>query len=237
MLYIDLLFIIILFSSQILDNNLEFFSVFYSDFKVIVRSPYRWKLKNWIYAGIIICVTIALYTIDDSITSLMLQNISPFTKTIAKTAKLFGDGNFIIISISAFYLCGLIFKNNRAKKTALLCLESLLITAVFIQLLKFTFHRHRPSSGDLFNTFDGPSFSGANLAFPSGHSSVAFSVLTVIAIEYCDIPIIPPIAYSIAILTAISRVHDSAHWTSDVFFGSVLAFFIAKFITENHKKF
>ncbi|MBF0541307.1 MAG: phosphatase PAP2 family protein [Nitrospirae bacterium] len=236
MFYIDLLFILILLSSQISENNLGFFKVFYKDFKGTISSPFRWKLKDWLYAGLIIGVTLALYKIDSNITSLIRHYIRPFTITIAKMAKLCGDGNFLFISISVFYICGIIFKNERAKKTALLCLESLLITAFFIQILKFSFHRHRPSSGDLFNTFDGPGLQGANLAFPSGHASAAFSVLSIIALEYSELPIIPFLAYSIATLTALSRVHDNAHWASDVFFGGALAFFIARNIIDSHKE-
>lgn len=237
MIYIDLLFILILLASQILENNLGYFHGFYKDFKAICSSPFRWKIKDWIYVGIVISLTIILYIIDPLIKTLALQNTNLFIDIISKTAKLFGDGNVILFSIIGFYICGVICKNKRARKTALLCLESLLITALFIQALKFSFHRHRPSSGDLFNSFNGPGLSGDNLSFPSGHASAAFSVLTVIAKEYHDIPIIPPLAYGMALLTAFSRVHDNAHWGSDVFFASCLAYFIAGYITGSHKSF
>ncbi|GAG36228.1 unnamed protein product, partial [marine sediment metagenome] len=54
--------------------------------------------------------------------------------------------------------------------------------------------------------------------------------------EYSDIEVIPPLAYGLATLTALSRVNDDAHWSSDVFFSSALSYFTAKAIIRRHKK-
>ena len=56
----------------------------------------------------------------------------------------------------------------------------------------------------------------------------------VIASEYKG-PVIPVIAYSAAALTALSRVHDKRHWASDIFFGSVIGYFIARQIVKKSR--
>jgi membrane-associated phospholipid phosphatase len=65
---------------------------------------------------------------------------------------------------------------------------------------------------------------------------LAFSVGAAIASEYHDIAWVPPLAYGIATLVALSRINDNDHWASDVFFGSAVGFFTAKAIVALHKK-
>jgi len=232
--YVVLVTILLCFA---LDNKSEYFYGYFKDLKTILSSPLRWDLKNWIYLTIVVILTIVIYSIDPYIQAFAQDNVNNITIIISRDAKLFGSNNFIFVLLASMFICGIIFKDKLIRKTALLGLESLLITALFIQILKFSFHRHRPNTGDSYNIFDGPGLSGENLylSFPSGHASVAFSVLSIIAKEYSHIPIIPPVAYSIATLTAFSRVHDNVHWASDVFFGGVIAYFIAKSIVDSRK--
>jgi membrane-associated phospholipid phosphatase len=83
---------------------------------------------------------------------------------------------------------------------------------------------------------DGPSFSTSHLSFPSWQSSSAFAIGTVIASEYSDKVWVPPLAYGIATLTGLARIHNNDHWASDVFIGSAIGFFTAKAIVALHKK-
>ena len=61
-------------------------------------------------------------------------------------------------------------------------------------------------------------------AFPSGHTSMAFSIATVYAKMYDDYLAVPVIAYSAASLVGLSRLTEHAHWASDVFVGAVLGY-------------
>jgi membrane-associated phospholipid phosphatase len=64
-------------------------------------------------------------------------------------------------------------------------------------------------------------------SFPSGHASSAFAVAAVIADQskkvYIDI-----LAYSLATLVAISRIHIDKHWASDILVGSAFGYVVAK---------
>ena len=44
------------------------------------------------------------------------------------------------------------------------------------------------------------------------------------------------VAFIPAFLTAISRVYQNYHWTSDVFLGAMIGYFTGKFITDLHKE-
>ncbi|MFC1769993.1 phosphatase PAP2 family protein, partial [Nitrospirota bacterium] len=68
----------------------------------------------------------------------------------------------------------------------------------------------------------------------SGHSSAAFSVMTVFAHQYRDTKWVPYAAYGTAALTALSRVHDDKHWASDVLFGGAVGIFSARSVLDVH---
>ena len=67
-------------------------------------------------------------------------------------------------------------------------------------------------------------------SFPSGHAASAFAVASVID-DQSERFSVDFLAYSLATLAAMSRVHDNEHWMSDVFIGSALGYFIGKKIS------
>ena len=216
--------------SKELKLNGDYFEGYISDIKSILISPSRWQRSDWIKASLIIGITAGLYTQDQKIQDWVQENRSSVSDRISEFAKPFGDGRYTLPGLGALYLYGHLLEDEKAQRTALLSLKSFVISGLFVQALKFTGHRHRPSSGDPYNTWDGPGFSASNLSFPSGHSSSAFAIATVIASEYRDKAFVAPLVYSIATLTTLSRVNDNAHWASDVFFGAIIGYFTAKAI-------
>jgi membrane-associated phospholipid phosphatase len=216
--------------------NRDYFKGYVSDTKSILTSPLRWGVSGWVKASFVVSITVGLYTSDQEIQDWVQGERSDTSDSIAKFAEPFGDPTYTLPSLTALYLYGQFFKNEKAKRTTLLSFESLAISAgIFTQAIKFTAHRHRPRSGDPDDTWDGPSFSASHLSFCSGHSASAFAVATTIATEYKNIVFIPPLAYGIATLTALSRVNDNYHWASDVFFGSAVGYFTAKAIVGLHR--
>jgi len=216
--------------SKELKLNNDYFEGFISAIKSILTSPSHWQRSDCINASLIVGITAGLYTQDQKIQDWAQENRSSVSDKISEFAKPFGDGRYTLPGLGAFYLYGHLFEDEKAQRTALLSLKSYVVSGLFVQALEFTGHRHRPSSGDPYNTWDGPSFSTSNLSFPSGHSSSAFAIATVIASEYRDKAFVPPLVYGIATLTALSRVNDNAHWASDVFFGAIIGYFAAKAI-------
>lgn len=197
-------------------------------------SSVRWGKPDWIKVSLVVGTTAGLFYLDADIQDWVQKTRSDTTDKIASFAKPFGNGRYTLPPLAALYLYGRLAENKKAGRIVLLSLKSFAVTGVFTQVLKYSLHRHRPVTGDPYDTFDGPGFSTKNLSFPSGHSSSAWSILTVVALEYKDSVFIPPLAYGIAALTALSRVHDNAHWASDAFFGSALGYFTAKTVVALH---
>ena len=217
-----------------LNIDKEYFKGYLTDGKNIVTSPARWERDDWIKASLVLGGTVALYLFDDNIQDWTQDNKDSLSEDISKFAEHFGDGKYLLAGYGGFYLLGQATKDVRANRTALLGLESFVISGLFTQAFKFTFHRHRPKSGDSFDTWDGPSLDSDHLSFTSGHSAVAWSFATVVASEYKDTPYVAPIAYTLATLASLSRIHDNKHWASDVFAGAALGYFTSKAIIAYH---
>jgi membrane-associated phospholipid phosphatase len=108
--------------------------------------------------------------------------------------------------------------------------EALLISGVVTQLIKGTVGRERPSSatGHADNYEFGRGFgNNAFSSFPSGHTSVAFSVATVMAVGTAHkSPLlhntISVIAFGVATSVGLSRLYDNDHWASDVLGGAAV---------------
>lgn len=216
--------------------NRQYFTGYFTDLKTILSSPARWDGNDWITAGCIAGMTAGLYTQDTKIQTWVQKNKNSTVNGIGNFTTDIGFGAYTIPLLGGFYLYGHLSDDSKPRTTVLLAAESFMLTGVLVQTLKFSAHRHRPYSGDPYNAFDGPGVSNASelMSFPSGHASSAFSIATVIASEYENSVIIPPLAYGIASITAINRVLHNAHWTSDIFLGSAIGYFTGKTVVKAH---
>lgn len=74
------------------------------------------------------------------------------------------------------------------------------------------------------------------LSFPSGHTSIAFTTATLWYNWHGPAAGIP--MYSLAFITALSRINDKRHWPADVIFGAVLGTVTARalYLSEKDEK-
>lgn len=207
--------------------NREFFKNFADDFSKVLISPKDWEKRDLLNFSAVFSAGLLLYTLDQEIRGLVQDRRSQSSDEIFKFTTHFGDGGILLGSIAAAYAAGEIFNSNGLRKTALLSLESGLTAGFIVGGLKFVAGRARPDSGESSHTFHPFSTRSSFYSFPSGHSASAFAVAETIAEQsrrtYVDI-----LAYSLATLVALSRVHNDRHWASDVFIGSSIGYFVAK---------
>lgn len=196
----------------------------------------RWDQISWLNAGLVIGTTIILYNNDQAIQRFFVENRKTTTDSISGIVKPFGDPVYLIPTLLIIYIASKRNPNDNIRQVAELGLESIILTDTATGLLKLATHRHRPYTGSDFNHWDGPNLNLSNdrLSFPSLHAANAFALATVVSSVYHDNKFVAPIAYSLASLTALSRIHDNDHWASDVFFGAVLGYYTAKIIIGRH---
>lgn len=219
-------------SQNKLELNQGYLKGMWSDLIYTATSPSRWDRSDWLTAGLVAGGTAFFIGLDEEIRDYFEDNRSSTTDDLANIFEPFGNGAFTIPALAAFYIFGHFDENEKAKRTALIATESFLITGLYTTVLKVTFGRHRPSTGDSSTSFDG--FTTDHNSFPSGHTSTAFAIATVVANEYEETPYIKPIAYGLATLTGLSRMNDEKHWASDVFFGAALGYFTSKTLLRLH---
>jgi membrane-associated phospholipid phosphatase len=161
-------------------------------------------------------------------------------KDISPVITNLGDGTFSAGLFGGFVGYGLIFKNEKACEIGKIGMESFLLTGVTVQLLKNLCGRERPSAatrpgGSWHGPFSylrepkgGRGISSFD-AFPSGHTATVFAAATTIA-DFSTAPWVSYTCYSLATLTAISRVTESTHWLSDCFVGAIIGYYGTKLV-------
>lgn len=216
--------------------NKDYFNGYVADFKSMITLPARWNAPEWFTATLVTGVAVGLYDNDAKIQKWVLEHKTTTTDNIGDNATLVGNGALTIPVVGGMYLYGYLADDGKMRKTALLSVESFILTGVFVQTLKYSTGRHRPYTDDPPHTWNGPRRhnSGSAMSFPSGHASAAFSVATVIASEYDNV-VVPTLAYGVAAITALNRVAHNAHWSSDIFVGSAIGYFTGKAIVASHR--
>jgi len=232
-----LIFFLIFFSYQNLfpgqevspENKLnkEFLIKSGKDFKEALFSPKDWGKRDFLKFSSILGTGILVYAFDQDIQDWIQDRRNSKADDVFKTISDFGHGVFLTGLIAALYTSGEISDNNSLRKTALLSLESFVTSGVIVLGLKCVIGRARPKTGESKNVFHLFSTSSSYNSFPSGHASSVFAVATTIADQSED-AFIDILSYSLATLVAFSRVYNNKHWASDVFFGSVIGYFVAK---------
>jgi hypothetical protein len=143
------------------------------------------------------------------------------------------------------YGAGLVFKDARAKDTGALALNAIAQTFLIDFFIKGMSGRRRPFYADGEDHWAGPAGfferfapenDGLYDSFPSGHAATAFSVATVIALQYRHRPWVPVLAYTIAAGVGLSRMTEDVHWASDVFVGAVVGHLVARLIVREHRQ-
>lgn len=202
----------------------------------LFTSPLRWDSSDWLTFGVVMGGTATLFLADEPLNDFTRKNQNSTGKGIASFGNTIGNPLLHFPAMGAFYLYGHMADDSKARRTSLLAFESLTITGLVTSAHKMLFNRHRPKAGDGNWAWDGPSIGGENVSFCSGHTSSSFALATVFAEEYKDNKYVPPVAYGLATMVAMSRIYSNEHWISDTFFGAALGYFTSKAILSYHKK-
>lgn len=207
----------------------EFFKNILSDQKAIWGAPLHRKRSDakWIIPGAI--GFMALVT-TDRITG---DEMAEFDSQLATSRIVSKAGSVYTLGAvsGAFYLVGRRKNDYRARETGLLSAEALLDSVIVESALKGITQRARPSAGRERSEF----FDGGN-SFPSGHSTQAWAVATVIANEYKDHRSVKFFAYGAAAAVSVARFTSTKHYISDVVVGSALGYGIGKYVYSAHHR-
>jgi hypothetical protein len=189
-----------------------------TDVRDVLEAPLDWKAPQWERFSLGVAGVGVAALLDGTVRDAERRDHSHLADQVAKDFEPLGNAAAFGV-LSAFYLGGLITDDARAKAVGEDGLiASLIAGGIITPALKLASGRTRPR--DATQTFEFKPFSGAS-SFPSGHTTEAFAVASVIAAEY-DSGWIKGISYGTATLVGFARVHHQAHFLSDVTAGALI---------------
>jgi hypothetical protein len=188
------------------------------DARDVLGAPLSWRGPQWEKFSLAVAGIGAAALLDRTVRDAERRDHNHFTDQVAKDFEPLGNAAAFGV-LSSFYLVGLVGDDARSRHVAEDGLiASVIAGGIITPALKFATGRTRPR--DATRTFEFRPFSGAS-SFPSGHTTEAFAVASVIATEY-DSRWTKAVSYGTAALVGFARVHHQAHFLSDVTAGALI---------------
>ncbi|TWI86565.1 phosphatase PAP2 family protein [Chitinophaga japonensis] len=207
------------------------------DFKFIVGRPARWTSKDLTRLGIVLGATGLLMAGDHEIKQFFSGNRTKSINSVSGQIEPFGN-TYGPLLLGGMYLAGVVTRERPLEHASLMATKSLIISTLFYTATKAIIRRQRPAfTNDPFS-YNAPfSMDKRFTSFPSGHMHTVMTIATALAEVYGkDHPWVPWVAYSIAGLTGVSRLYDNRHWSSDVWIGASLGYFVTKTVFKRHRQ-
>lgn len=211
------------------DDILSDTKIFISDGAAFYSAPFKFNSKEWLYTGAGMVSLGVIMTQDKNLHSTLTKGDKEGDFwSVVKNA---GEVKYAGIGSGAVYLTGLLTRNKEIRETGRMLLQSLIYSGGITIILKTVTGRSRPYFSDSQYDFNWFEKDEEKQAFPSGHATVAFAISTVFA-ERINTWWSRSFFYSLAALTAYSRIHDNQHWVSDAVLGSVIGFGSGYFVVH-----
>lgn len=202
----------------------------------VITDPGDWQGKDWVLASSLVVGGSLLILGDEYIASSARSNSSDWADaTSMYFAEPLGSGLITLPAMATLSTVGWATDNEQHVYVGLQGIKAYFLAGGATLALKFLFRRERPSEQEVLDplAFHGPFTPGTDhLSFPSGHTATVFAVATVVAKGYPETPWVGYMSYSLAGLAGLSRIYDGKHWSSDVYFGALLGWYIGHVIME-----
>lgn len=199
------------------------------DAQYFLTAPVRWERREWTRLGMGIVAVAASAALDEEIRDFIENNSSPASESMAGAFEPFGQ-EYSWGVLAAFYLGGRHFQNEQASAVARDGLAASVIAAgVITPILKTVVGRKRPSQTE--GTF---ALREGGASFPSGHTTQAFALASVISSHYQS-PWVKASAYGIASLVGAARMQNNGHYASDVIAGAVIGTLVGRTVVRLHR--
>ena len=202
------------------------------DTEYTLSRPMQWEAAEWKKFSLYMAGIGSILLLDDEIYDGIQRNRTEATSDVARVVEEFGSFPSFGI-MGAFYVGGAMLDNYKAKTVAMDAFAASLVSAgVITSTLKVIVGRSRPDEGD--GTYRFQPFGGHN-SFPSGHTTQAFSLASVIAGHY-DEWWVDALSYGIAGGVGLARIEQEAHFPSDVVAGAIIGTVVGKTIVRYNRK-
>lgn len=230
------LFVFITFESPLFAQFKYTFSQFGSETVDFIKQPTKWDGSDWLTLGLIGAGTFFVAQADQPIRTDVLKDQRYYYSAPVVAGRLWGEVYSPIVLFTGFGLYSVLDNDIGARKIAYEVGQASLYAGALSFVLKLAIGRSRPylNQGNSFFRPFSSIFNQDNKSMPSGHSTVAFILSTVLS-RNAKSPVLKVLAYVPAVLTMASRVYQDEHWTSDTFAGAALGYFVATWVVDQHE--
>jgi membrane-associated phospholipid phosphatase len=197
----------------------------------ILKSPVHFSGKDWAITGAIVGTTALSMFLDNDIRDVVRRNQTETMDNITKVGQYYGEVAPAVSLSAGLYAVGLIFNERSVSLTGRLLAESLLYAGTINVLLKVLFSRSRPYNNNGNMDFGNYVFDNDYYSMPSGHTTVAFVVSTVLAERIQNIYATIGL-YGLASLTAYQRIYSDNHWFSDSVLSAAIGMVIGRTVVK-----
>jgi membrane-associated phospholipid phosphatase len=205
------------------------------DFAYLATSPTRLDTEGALWTLGIVGTGGLLYWQDSKIRHWFRDHRTSTLDNLSPVVEKFGVFGVDLGLLALYGGTGYLIENEKMQETALLSLESFLVSGAITVGVKGAAGRARPDLAEGKSSFKPFSLDLDYTSFPSGHASDAFSIASVFAAMH-DSPLVGVAAYSVASLVGLQRLYADRHWASDVFAGAVLGTVVGKSVVYLHKQ-
>lgn len=200
------------------------------DTRDIFTSPLRWDRQDWLLAGGLTGLVAGVSMLDGNTRTEAQEGRNAQLDSFTKQAQKFG-AEYSFLVLGGFEAYGHFAGDDKAKAVAMDGVTASVIAGGLIApLVKFTVGRVRPAQST--HTFQFKPFSGSE-SFPSGHTTQAFAVASVIAAHY-DQWWVQGLSYGLAGVVGYSRIEQNAHYASDVVAGAIIGTVVGRAVVHRH---
>jgi len=208
----------------------EFFKNILRDQKAIWTSPLHLRASDARWLVPLGAGTAALIATDQQTGDEVAESDRPLnaSRIVSYAGSAYATGGVA----AGFYLFGRANHNYRARETGILAGEALIDSAIVSTSIKTITQRTRPNGGKSRSDF----FDGGS-SFPSGHSTQAWTLATIVAHEYHDHVAVQIAAYATASAVSVARFTGRNHYLSDVLVGGAMGYGIGRYVYRTrHRK-
>jgi membrane-associated phospholipid phosphatase len=210
--------------------SLDTLRLFADDMVYVFTAPTRWDAGDWLVAagagGFALGTTAFDRSIRDSVQAHRSAKLDRFSRGFQHMGS---DYSFVVLAGFEGYH---FLADDRRSQTVFIdgLAASLIANEIIVPALKYSVGRVRPS--DTANPYRFRPFTNHN-SFPSGHTTQAFAVATVIASHYPRWWV-KVLAFGSAGLVGYCRVEQNSHFTSDVVAGALIGWSVARSVVKHN---
>ncbi len=203
------------------------------DASAVLAAPLDWDGGDWLkLGGATAAVAGSGVLLDNWLHDASQRSRTTGRDEAAMTIQKFGAAYSWGI-LAAYAAVGLAGRDREALNTAVDgALASAISAGLWASALKVAVGRARPNEGLGPTHFDA--FSG-DASFPSGHTTQAFAVASVIAAHDRRLWV-RIVAFAVAGSVGLARIHEDAHWTSDVVAGAILGTTVGAAVVKTNER-